>query len=224
MTGLGARFWFAASFLALVAAGLQWVGSDGERYGTVVLLGASAAAALLGVLFVAIGDGDVLAGTADELDPVRSPSFWPAVGAVGLGVTGVGLATGGLLLHAGWGILAVTLVEWTVECWAERSTADAAYNRVLRDRIMRPFEIPALAVLIGAVAVLGFAQVLLTVPKAGSAIAAIVAASLVLGAAALVATRPTVSSSLVALVVVIGAVLLIGGGIVGGVRGHRDFE
>ncbi len=226
MIRAGSKFWFSVTLLAGFGVVLYWLGSDGERFGTTILCSLVLASAVLGLLFTAVGDGDVFPGAEDELafDPIRRPAFWPALAALGAGTTVVGLATGGVLLYAGWVFIAVAVVEWTVETWAERSTADPGYNEALRNHIMRPFEFPGLAVVIGAIAVISFSRVLLALPEAGSSIIAIVASAAVLGVAALLATRPRVSSSAVALALVIGSVLLIGGGIISGVVGHREIE
>ncbi len=136
----------------------------------------------------------------------------------------VGLAAGGALFYVGLGILAVTLVEWMVQSWAERSTGDPAVNQSLRHRIMYPIEIPALAVLGIAVAVLAFSRVLLALPKAGSTVIAMVVATLILGVAILLSAKPKLTSTLMTVVVLLGAVGLLGGGIVGAVAGEREFE
>jgi plastocyanin len=65
---------------------------------------------------------------------------------------------------------------------------------------------------------------LLAVSKIGSTVVAIVVASVILGVAFLITSRPKLSSSLLTAVVAIGAIGLLGGGIVGAVAGEREFE
>ena len=45
-------------------------------------------------------------------------------------------------------VLAVTAVEWAVRAWAERATGDPEVNRGYPQRLIAPFEIPVLAVLV----------------------------------------------------------------------------
>jgi plastocyanin/uncharacterized membrane protein (DUF485 family) len=155
---------------------------------------------------------------------VEQAAAWPAMAAVGLGVAAVGLAVGNLLLYLGLLLLVAAGIEWMVQAWSERATGDPARNRELRNRIMFPFEIPVLAAAVIAVVIIAFSRVLLAVPKAGSTIFAIVVAALILAAAFLVTSRPRLSSSLVTGVVVLGAVGLLAGGVIGGVAGEREFE
>nr|MDP9019859.1 hypothetical protein [Actinomycetota bacterium] len=152
------------------------------------------------------------------------PAAWPALGALGAGVVVVGLAAGGALLYVGLAILVVTLLEWMVQGWAERATGDPDANLSLRNRVMYPIEIPALAAIGIGLVVLAFSRVLLALPKAGSTVVAIVVAGLILGVAVLLASRPRLSSSVLTGVVVAGAIALVAGGIVGAVAGEREIE
>ncbi|MGI8758000.1 MAG: cupredoxin domain-containing protein [Acidimicrobiales bacterium] len=230
MITTGSRFWFAVTGLTLIGAAVYFLASGGEKYGTVVLGFAAAAAMIPGIASVVLRDGDVAAATtrapAAEHRPAatRFAAAWPALAALGAGVTIVGLAAGGALFYVGLGILGVTLVEWMVQGWAERSTGDPAVNQALRHRIMYPIEIPALAVIGIAVAVIAFSRVLLALPKTGSTVVAMTVATLILGVAILLSARPKLSSTLLTVVVLIGAVGLLGGGIVGAVAGEREFE
>jgi hypothetical protein len=89
---------------------------------------------------------------------------------------------------------------------------------------MFPVEIPVVALLGIAVAVLAFSRVLLAVSKTGSTVIAIVVASVIFGVGIVLNARPRVSSSLLTVVVVIGAVGLLAGGVVSAVVGEREFE
>lgn len=230
MITAGSRFWFALAGLSVVGAVVYFVGSGNEKYGTLVLVFAAVAAVILGVAAVALRDGNVVVADGERGAPTaaiaatRLPAIWPALGALGAGVVVVGLATGGALLYVGFGILAVTFVEWMVQAWAERSTSDPTVNQALRNRIMYPIEFPALAAIGVAIVVLSFSRVLLAVPRTSSTVIAIVVASLILGTAVLISARPRVSSSLLTAVVVLGAIALLGGGIVSAVAGERHFE
>ena len=223
----GAKLWFGITLYALVAAAVYFLGTGGEDGGAVTLLFIAAGSAVMGSSAVAIRDGDAPAGAEKEAVQVRSalPAPWPAMGALGAGIAIVGYATGGILLYIGFGVLGVTLLEWMVQSWAERSTADAAYNKALRDRIMFPIEVPAAGLVGLALVILTFSRVLLALPnKDASTIVAICLATLITASAFIVASRPKISSNTLSWILAIAAVALLAGGIIGGVSGERKSE
>jgi uncharacterized membrane protein (DUF485 family) len=228
---VGAKLWLGVAGFA-VAAIVAWeLFSGGERVGLLVLLGLAVAATIVGTLLVWMRDGEVTpAGDAEERATTAAatsgplPAPWPAIGAFGVAVTVVGLAAGGALLYAGFGIVAIAVVEWMVQGWAERATPDPVENTALRNRIMYPVEIPLLGLIIVGVVLVAFSRVLLALPKEGSTVTAIAVAATILLVAALVATRPRISSTVLTVVLLLGAVALLGGGIVGAIAGERDIE
>lgn len=223
MMTTAAKLWFGIAALAFAAFAVYEVASDGDWFGSFLLGSVVLVAGFLGVIAVRLRDGDV--DTADveaEVIARRAlPAAWPALTAVGGGVAIVGLAGDNALLYVGLAIIGAAFVEWMVQGWAERASADHAYNQVLRHRIMSPFEIPALAAIVIAVFLGSLSRVLLALPKAGSTVVAIVVASLILLVASLLAARPKIGSSVLAGVLAVGAVLLIAAGIAGGVHGER---
>jgi len=227
----GSKLWFGVAAFALVAAAAYFLASNGEEYGAMVLLSLVVAAFTLGLLLSFIRDGDLSprgAGDAEAL-PAQATgpqlaAAWPVLAAVGVGLTVVGLAAGGLLLYLGLLLVAAAGIEWMVQAWAERATADPEHNQSLRNRLMYPIEIPVLAAAVIAVVIIAFSRVLLAVSKVGSTVVAIVVAAAILGAAFLITSRPRLSSSLLTVVVGLGVVGLLGGGIVGAVAGEREFE
>lgn len=81
----------------------------------------------------------------------------------------------------------------------------------VRFRIPLPIVIPVVSLLVIAGAAIGFAQVLLNLPKEASTMIALVAAANILGACAYVALRPRLSqTSLVELLIVVLYPVLIG--------------
>ncbi len=230
MVNTGSRFWFAVVALGVVGALGYLLTSGGELYGTLVLASTAVAGTILGVTSIAVRDGDVAVAAhgrpAAERRPVatRFAAAWPALAALGVGVCAVGLATGGALFYVGVAILGATLAEWMVQSWAERSTADPVVNQQLRNRVMFPVEIPALALVGIAVAVLAFSRILLAVSDTASTVVAIVVATVILAAGTLLNARPQVNSSVLAVIVVLAAVGLLGSGIVAAVAGEREFE
>ena len=225
MTTTAGKFWYAVAALTFLGAFVYGFAAGGEWFGSFVLGSLSVCALLLGLLASAISDGDVAEGTAPDV-AVRSalPAGWPALAAVGGGVTIIGLAGRNALLYAGIGILGVVFVEWMVQGWAERATGDRRYNAELRSRIMSPVEIPLIAVVVIGGFLLSLSRVLLAVSENGSRIIAIAVATVILLVAFLIAYRPRIGSSVLAGILGIAAVALIGFGIAGGVSGERDME
>jgi hypothetical protein len=225
MATTAGKFWYAVAGLAFFGAFVYGFAAGGEWVGSFILGSLSVCALLLGVLASAIHDGDVAEGTSPDVT-VRSalPAGWPALTAVGGGVAIVGLAGGNALLYVGIGILGAVFLEWMVQGWAERATADPHYNAELRSRIMSPIEIPLIALLIIGVFLLSLSRVLLAVSENGSRVIAIAVATVILALAFLIAYRPRIGSSVLAGLLAVGAVALIGFGIVGGVSGEREIE
>lgn len=229
MITTGAKLWFAFTAFALVAAEVYFLATAGDDGGSITLLFIAAAAAVLGGAAISVRDGDTAVSGEGTREPVvvRSalPAPWPALGAIGAGLTIVGLAVGGLLFYVGLGIMGGTLLEWMVQGWAERSTADPAYNRALRNRIMFPIEVPVLGLLGVVFIIIAFSRVLLALPdKNVSTAVAIGVAVIVTTIAFLVAYRPRVGSAALSWMLALAAVVLFGAGIVGGVAGERKVE
>ncbi|UDY34076.1 hypothetical protein [Dermatobacter hominis] len=209
-----------------------WKGWVGDHVGYSVLMGFAAVMAALGGFSTAFRDGspDVLVqmeggDAATAVNPaVLTPiglSYWPLVGAFGVGIAVVGLAVDPVLFWVGAILLAVVLVSWTVRAWAERATGDQTANRQLRHDLLDPLEVPVLAVLTLAVIVLCVSRLLLALPQEASVYVIIVAAVVVFGLAFVLAGRPELKRSLVVAVLLVGGVVLIGAGIAGGVAGEQ---
>jgi hypothetical protein len=227
MISVAAKLWLGIAGLASAAFVAYEFASSGEWFGSFILGSIVVVAGFLGLMAVLLRDGDVDASDAAAAEvPVRRslPAAWPALAAVGGGVAIVGLASSSALLYVGIGIVGAVAAEWMVQGWAERASADHAYNRALRKRIMSPFEIPALAAIIIAVFLGSLSRVLLALPKTGSTVVAIAVATSILLVASLLAARPKIGSSVLAGVLALGAVALIAAGIVGGVHGERKVE
>lgn len=233
MITTGSKLWFAVTGLAVVALAAYGIASDWEKAGTYALAALLVAAMVLGITTLLARDGEVEARTepaeaAETADLVVTPptpsSVWPVAAAFGAAVTIVGLAGGNALFYVGLGVLAVVLVEWMVQGWSERATGDPAYNRQLRNQVMFPFEVPLAGAIVIAIVVISFSRVLLAVSKTGSVVIAIVVASAVLAVATLLSSRPRVSPSVLTGILVVGALAVLGSGVVGAVVGERHFE
>ena len=150
--------------------------------------------------------------------------MWPPLAAFGAGCIVIGLAVSPLLVALGFVVFGLVLLEWTASAWAESASGDPEVNRVARNRLLFPLEIPIVgAVVLGAIVLL-VSRILLAVSKLGSVYVAIGVAALILLVAVLIATRETISRNAVVTAMVIGAALLLIAGIVSAALGTRDIE
>jgi len=225
MTTTAGKLWYAVAALAFVASFVYGFAAGGEWFGSFVLGSLAVTAGLFGFLASAIRDGDVAAGTSPDVQHRAAlPAGWPALAAVGAGVSVIGLAGGNALLYVGLGILGAVFLEWMVQGWAERATGDPQYNSELRSRIMSPIEIPLIAVIIVGVFLASLSRVLLALPVNGARVVAIAIASVILLVAFLIAYRPRIGSSVLAGLLAVSAVALIAAGIAGGIAGEHEIE
>ena len=246
MVTTASKFFFAGAVAALAAAVAYGLGTDGDVVGVLtlglkgpvgelagysVLVGLAAALLALGTASSVLRDADpeVQAAVArlESLPAAVAPthvSYWPVLGALSAVVAAIGLVASPVLFVIGaLGVLLV-LLEWMVAAWAERATGDSRVNREIRNRLMYPLEIPVLGALGILVLVVSISRVLLTVSRIGSSVVAIVVAAVVLAFAFLLAYRPKISKDLVAGLLVVAALAVVAGGIVGAANGTREFE
>ena len=77
--------------------------------------------------------------------PPPEASLWPLVGALGAVLVVVGIVTYPVVFVFGIIALIAAAVEWMVQAWSERASADAEFNAEVRERIAHPVEFPVLA-------------------------------------------------------------------------------
>lgn len=212
------------------AISLGWKGGVGDHVGFIILLLFAIAAGFVALMLVAYRDADAdavaeLAG--GQLPPPQAQTttnYWPIISAFGIGVLIIGLVTHAAIFVIGILIIVGAIFEWMMSAWADRATGDPAANRELRDRIMRPVELPVLATLGIAVVVLAASRVFLTVSKEWAVWAAVIGSAVVfLGAIALAAVEKP-NKNIVAGVLTLGALGTIAGGVVSASIGEREIE
>jgi hypothetical protein len=151
-------------------------------------------------------------------------SYWPPVAAFGAALVVIGLVSDSLMFVLGLIVLGIVLVEWAVQAWADKATGDPETNRRIRNRLMNPIEYPAAGVLALAVLAVAFSRVFLTLSADAAVWVALAAAVVVVAGGFLVAARPKISPNVVVGLLVVGALIVIGIGIAGGVAGPREFH
>jgi hypothetical protein len=114
------------------------------------------------------------------------------------------------------------LGEWMVSNWAERASANSAYNEKVRSWVVHPLEIPIAASLILAVVVLSFSRIMLSLSKEAGPIVFAIAGALILFVGAMFSIRRGTSRNLIAVVCGIVLVGLSGVGIALALDGERE--
>lgn len=246
MTTTASKLFFGGAAVALLAAftygwgtgggftgvmlfGLK--GGVGELAGYTVLVATALVLLGLGIATSLLRDADpevqAAAARLETAPPVAAPagpSYWPVLGALAVTATLVGAVASPVVFVIGaLGTLLVTL-EWMVSAWSERATGDPAVNREIRNRLMFPIEIPVAGALVILVLVVSISRVLLATDRNVSSVIAIVVGAVITAAAFLVAYRPKLSKDAIALMLAIGALVVIGAGIVSAANGSREFH
>ena len=240
-----AAFGYVAAIVYAAATGDHGIGMDsiigpltggykgyvGDHVGYSVLVGLSAASLGLGIFFTALRDGDPEASaqvmgleTVPEVPAPDRVNYWPIVGAFSLGALVIGLAVGPAMFIVGGVGLAITGVEWAVRAWSDRATGDPEVNRAIRDRFLRPVEIPGLALIGIGLMVLAVSRILLALPKTGGYVVFGLVPAVIFILGYLVANRPKISQSAIAGMLLIGGIVLLGGGVVAAIAGEREHE
>jgi predicted phage tail protein len=229
MTPAGSRFLFGAAVLATIGAVVYGITQEGSL-GTIGLISAALALFLLAGVNLYTRDADVSsmdpAATTESAAaaPAPGPSLWPLIAAVGAVLFVVGLITYPVILIFGLVALLAATVEWMVQAWSERASADSRFNEGVRARIAHPLEFPILGAVALGIVIYSFSRIMLFLSKSGGPAVFIVIAALILVSGFLFAYRPSLRGGAIAGVMAIAAVGLVTGGIVAALEGERETE
>lgn len=207
-----------------------WKGGVGDHVGYVMLMAGGVVAATVSFVIVAFRDADPSAQAhylgVDEIVPTArvTGSYWPVVGAFGVGIGLLGLVLTPVLFVGGIALCSIVAIEWTMDAWADRATGDAEANAALRDRVMAPFEIPVAGALAVSVIVLAGSRIFLNASKNGAVLWAGVIAAVIFGIGILYAAKPKMNRNIIAGLVLTTGLAVITGGIVAGIDGEREFH
>lgn len=235
--GVAVFAWLGAIIHGLVTGGsivgvisMGYKGGVGEHFGYTMLVAVGFCSIILGIIAIVARDGNaedmsVLAGTdrTIQLRPATGGSLWPALAAFGVGCLAVGFSVTRWFVYLGAAVLAVVLLQWAVQAWAERSTGDAETNVAVYDRLVGPLEVPLLAMLIIAAVVVAVSRILLAVSEAGAVVVGVVVAVFIFGGAVLMA-KGKLPRQITTAIIAVGALGILVGGVVGAIAGERDFH
>jgi hypothetical protein len=217
----------AASAVFAVVYGV----AQGGALGTIGLISAAVALAGLAGLNVYVSDSNVSAMDQEAFESSAAaqatarPSLWPLLVAIGATSVTLGLVTTSAFFVVGLIIMVAGAIEWLLQGWSERASADARYNAQARDLMADPLELPVAGAIGAAVVVYSFSRVMLGLPsKSSTVIAFSVAAALVLAVGAYIGVKRGVSKISLTGAFSVAAVALIGAGTFAGLNGERDIE
>ncbi len=225
----GSKFLIGSAVLAAISAIVYGVAQDGVM-GTVGLASAAVALAFLAGINIYTRDANIW---ADEIESVETASaaarppansVWPMAFALGAAVVAVGLVTYQAVFIVGVILLLAAGAEWTAEAWAERASADAAFNAEVRSRIANPLEFPLAAAIGIGIVIFAFSRVMLWLSKTNTVIAFAVMGVIILAVAFFLAYRPGLKSRAAFGAIAVGILALVAGGAAAGLGGERDIE
>ena len=188
------------------------------------------ASAGLAIMLTAFRDADSDAVSElnnGTLPPAQGPvsyNYWPIIGAVGLGTLVIGLVTHSAIFVVGLILILTTAFELMMSAWADRATGDPIANAELRNRIMKPVEVPVLGVIGIAVTVICASRIFLAVSKSWAIWLAVIISAVVFIAALAFALAEKVNRNVVAGVLATGAIVLLASGVASAVVGERDMS
>jgi hypothetical protein len=229
MIPTGSRLLIGATVVAIVAAVLYGITQEGSL-GTIGLISAALALALLAGVNLYTRDANVSAmdpaATTESAAaaPAPGPSLWPLAAAGGAVLVVVGLVTYPVILIFGLVAMLAATVEWMVQAWSERASADVAFNTSVRQRMAHPLEFPILGAIAVGTLIYSFSRIMLFLSRANGPVVFVVIAASILFVGFLFAARPSLRGGLIAAVIAIAAVGLVTGGIVAALEGERDTE
>jgi FtsH-binding integral membrane protein len=212
------------------AASLGWSGGVGDHVGYVTLVMFAIVSSGLAIMLTAFRDADTdaVAELNDgKLPPAQSPvayNYWPVIGALGLGTLVIGLVTHSAIFTVGLIILITTAFELMMSAWSDRATGDPIANAELRNRLMKPLEVPVLGAVGIAVTVLCASRIFLAVSKSWAIWAAVILSVIVFFGALAFALVEKVNKNVLAGVLATAAIGLLTAGVVSAVVGERDIS
>jgi hypothetical protein len=228
----GSKLFLGGTALAGVAA-VVWGVTTGGQVGWTAVIGLVSllvvASFLAGINFF-IKDGSVRAiepGAHTDAPAARPPagaSIWPAVTALGVGTTVVGAETYPAVFQVGIVLMLAGGVEWVLQAWSERVSANVSYNASIRNRVAHPLEFPVFAAVLIGILIYSFSRIMLGLDKNGGRATFFAVAAVVLVIGFIAAASPGLRKGVVGGVAAIGLLGLVGVGVGFALRGEKDIS
>ncbi len=224
----GSKLLIGSATAAWVFAAVYGV-AQGGALGTIGLISAAAALSLLAAVNLFVRDSNVSAmdhenfETAPAAQATARGSLWPLLVGIGATTLTLGLVTYRAIFVLGVIAIVAGAIEWMIQGWSERASADRSYNADARDQLVDPLELPVAAAIGAGVVIYSFSRVMLGLPSKAATVAAFaIVAALVLAVGGAMWAKRDLSKSTLAGTFSLAAVALIAGGAVAGLNGERE--
>ena len=228
----GSKMFLGATTLSVVAT-IVFSASNGGPVGlmsTVGLVSAAIIFAFLAGINFYTRDGNTpsmqqgVEHTSSAAQPPVGRSMWPLGAALGIGGLVVGIVSKPVVFKVAVVVLLAAIVEWMVQAWSERASADGKYNANVRSRMLNALEFPILGTVGAGAVVYAFSRVMLSAdPDAGRWIFVAIGALIIVGGF-LFAGRRLTSRGSIAGICTVGALALMGVGVASAISGQRTIH
>ncbi len=219
----GSKYFLGLTGLSVVSAILYMFFVNPNDLGAIALFAVATAGATIAGFTLLTRDGDSY--TAEEAveaaaQPV-TPSIWPIAFAFSLAIVLLGLATRPMVFVVGVGLFFGSGIEWTIQNWANRASADAEFNGFVRARAISALEYPGLATVVGAIIAYLFSRIMLGVSKEGAPIIFMIAAAFIFAVGVAIALKPSFRGKPLVATILASVLVLAVAGIAFTVKGER---
>jgi hypothetical protein len=220
----GSKYFIGLTALSVVATVLYLFLVNPSDLGALALIGLIASAATLASvsLFTNDSDTETVEQAVDASAGATSSSFWPIVVALGAAMVLLGLATEPVVYVLGIAVLVGGGVEWMVQAWAERASADPAYNSNVRAKVLGGIEYPGLSAVLAIVVAFLFSRIFLAVSKDAATIFFMVIAAVIFALGFVFASRTDLRKKALSVVLPVSIALLAVAGVVSALSGERQ--
>lgn len=224
----GSKLLIGSAVVATICAVVYGVTQEGAL-GTIGLISAAVALSMLAAINVFVRDSNVWATddasfqSSAAAQTTAGNSVWPLLIGIGAAAVTLGLVTYEAIFVLGVIILLAGAVEWMIQAWSERASADGDYNSYARELMADPFELPVAAAAGAAIIVYAFSRIMLGLPsKTASVVAFAVVAAMVLIVGVVIMLAQNVSRGVKLGMFSIAVIALITGGAFAGLSGERE--
>ncbi|CAB4564477.1 unannotated protein [freshwater metagenome] len=219
----GSKYFIGLTALSVVATVLYLFLVNPSDLGALALVGLiTSAATLAGVsIFTRDSDTETVEQAVDASAGPASASFWPIVVALGAAMVLLGLATEPVVFVLGIAVLVGGGVEWMVQGWSDRASANAAYNSEVRAKVLGGIEYPGLSAVLTIIVAFLFSRIFLAVSKDAATIFFMLVAAVIFALGFVFAARTDLRKKALSVVLPVSIALLAIAGVVSALSGER---
>ncbi len=228
----GSKMFLGATTLSIFAAIVFCAANGGAvgLMGTIGLVTAAIIFAFLAAINLFTRDGNTpsmqqgIQHTSSAAQPPVGRSMWPLGAAIGVGGLVVGAVSKPVVFKVSIVVLLAAIVEWMVQAWSERASADSKYNANVRSRMMNALEFPILGTVGAGAVIYSFSRVMLSAnPDAGRWIFVVIGALIITGGFLFAGGRLTSKRTIFGICTV-SALALMGVGVASAISGQRTIH